>query len=184
MSLLYGFAIPAGIAAIRAFWTHAFAVGLLSRQLTGKLPNDMAVPCPETMFVAGLLHDIGKAILGIRVDPLYFEREQFRQFGDELNQAENAHYGMDHAEAGSFILTRWGIPNEIVEVVGGHHLNSGHIGAKICSIADAFAHEHLTSYDTIEAVHAALSGGLFEKAEEALQKAGMIPPANEGKEEA
>lgn len=182
MSLLYGFAIPAGIATIRSFWTHAYAVGLLCKHLTTKLPKHMGAPDPETMFLAGLFHDIGKAILGIRIDLSYFESKEFRSFGESVIDAERAAFGMDHAEVGQLILTRWDMPEQIIKVVAGHYSGSDCIGAKICFIADSFANEELAECNSIEAAHIALSSGLFEKAEERLIEEGVLPKPEEEEE--
>lgn len=179
MSLLYGFAIPGGIATIRSFWTHAYAVALLCKHLTAKLPKELKAPKPETMFLAGLFHDIGKAILGIRIDLSYFERQEFRAFGMNLIEAEKAAYGMDHMEVGQLILSRWGISDEISHVVADHHSGTTHTGAKICAIADLFANEQLANCNSIEAAHITLTSGLLEKAEELLIKEGLLPEPEE-----
>ncbi len=179
MSLLYGFAIPAGMGAIRSFWAHAYAVGLLSKHLVKKLPDPSVAADPETMFLAGLLHDIGRAILGIRVDLSYFERDEFDTSGEELIKAEESNYGVTHAEAGSAILAKWGMPDEIIEIVNEHHNQGSSVSAKICSISNIFANEHLRNHDNIETVHTELAGGLFEQAEKVLQKEGLIPVKEE-----
>jgi len=176
MSLLYGFAIPAGIAHVRAFWTHAYAVGLLSKHLIKKLPAHHDSPPPETMFLAGLLHDIGKAILGIRIDFAYFETPALQGYGEELYAAELETYGMSHGEVGEIIMTQWQLPDEIIKTASGCHNHGDYIGAKVCAIADTFAHDKLASYASIESVSAALTGGLFEMAEERLVEAGLLPP--------
>jgi len=175
MSLLYGFAIPAGMVVIRSFWAHAYAVGLLSKHLVKKLPDPNTAPDPETMFLAGLLHDIGRAILGVRVDLSYFEKAQFDNDGEDLTKAEESDYGVNHAEAGAIILTKWGMPDEIIEIVKDHHNQEVTMGSKICAIANSFANEHLKHHDNIERVHTKLAGGLFERAEKILQDEGLIP---------
>jgi len=175
MSLLYGFAIPAGMGAIRSFWAHAYAVGILCKHLVKKLPDPSLAPDPETMFLSGLLHDIGRAILGIRVDLSYFEKEQFDTCGQALIDAEQSNFGVTHAEAGSIMLAKWGMPDEIIEIVKSHHHQSDDIGSTICFIANAFANEHLKHHNNIETIHTELANGLFDKAELILQEKGLIP---------
>ncbi len=139
MSLLYGFAIPAGMAQIRTFWAHAFAVALLSRRMAGLLGVN-----EEEMFIAGLLHDIGRAILGIRVDMGYFEGKLGRLSGDELIAAERQTYGVDHAEAGDEILRLWNFPDSIRRPVASHHhADAPSIAEKIVRLADIEAYKHL-----------------------------------------
>lgn len=175
MSLLYGFAIPAGISKIRCFWAHAYAVGLLSKLLIDKLPDELDKPESETMFLTGLLHDIGRAILGIRVDLSYFEKEEFASYGQDLVNAEEKEFGVNHAEVGKIILEKWGMPDDVINIIAEHHGKATSIGAQVCSIADRFANQHLKGYDNIEKIHNELSDGLLKKAEEELVKAGLIP---------
>jgi len=187
MSLLYGFAIPGGIAAIRAFWAHAYGVAVVSKHFTTLVQGDAKLPHQDTMFVAGLLHDIGKAILGIRVDLSYFEKPEFRVVGQSLIRLEKERYGMDHAEVGEVILRQWGMSNEIAEVVGRHHddsRGSGTLATTICQLADRFAHQQLKSFNSIETVYTALSGGLLQKSEALLVKEGLISPPEEQEERA
>lgn len=174
MSLLYGFAIPAGISSIRCFWAHAYAVGLISKFLIDKLPDELDKPESETMFIAGLLHDIGRAILGIRVDLSYFEKEKFITDDNELIEAEESEFGTNHAEVGKIILEKWAMPDDIINIVAEHHSGQHSIGAQVCAIANRFANKHLKGYDNIEKVHAALNDGLAEQAEEELVIAGLI----------
>ncbi|MES0371035.1 MAG: HDOD domain-containing protein [Mariprofundaceae bacterium] len=175
MSLLYGFAIPAGISKIRCFWAHAYAVGLISKILIDKLPDDIDKPETETMFLAGLLHDIGRAVLGIRVDLSYFEKEEFATCGPALIEAEEKEFGTNHAEVGKIILEKWGMPDDVINIIAEHHQKTSSIGSQICSIANRFANQHMKGFDNIEKVHQELSNGLAEKAVEELVKAGLIP---------
>jgi len=137
MSLLYGFAIPMGMAQIRTFWAHAFAVALISQHMAGLLGVD-----EEELFIAGLLHDIGRAILGIRVDMAYFEGELGLLSGDQLIATERQAYGVDHAEAGSEILRLWNFPDSIREAVASHHNeDTNSVPGKIISLASTEAHK-------------------------------------------
>ncbi len=152
MSLLYGFAIPAGMGQIREFWTHAFAVALLSRQMAGLLGAN-----EEDLFIAGLLHDIGRTILGIRVDMGYFEGELGQLSGDELIAAERQAYGVDHAEAGDEILRLWGFPDSVRGPVAAHHHAHAHsLPGKIVRLANLEAHTCLSRATDIDHVEQTL----------------------------
>jgi len=146
MSLLYGFAIPGGMGAIRAFWAHAFAVALLAKHMAR--PLDLNA---DEMFVTGLLHDIGRAILGIRVDMGYFEGPLARLSGDALVAAERESYGVDHAEAGEAILKLWNIPEPVRQPVGAHHApDTPDLATRVLQLADAEAHRRLPAGADIE----------------------------------
>ena len=139
MSLLYGFAIPTGMSQIRTFWAHAFAVGVLCRHMAGLLGLNTG-----EMFIAGLLHDIGRAILGIRVDMAYFEGEMGRLYGTDLVAAERQAYGLDHAEAGAEILRLWNFPEQMRTIIGAHHDESVHTTpTRILELANIEAHKRL-----------------------------------------
>lgn len=143
MSLLYGFAMPASIFVIRKFWAHAFGVGEMSRYLSIHLPQTPKLN-PDEMFTIGLLHDIGRVILGMRIDISYFEGELGHINGDTLVEAEREVYGIDHAEIGGIILQQWGIPECIANTVKHHHDASSNFPATmICKLADSMVHTHL-----------------------------------------
>jgi len=148
MSLLHGFAIPAGMTQIRTFWAHAFAVALLSRHMAGLLGMDEG-----ELFIAGLLHDIGRAILGIRVDMAYFEGKLGLLSGDQLVAAEQQAYGVDHAEAGSEILRLWNFPDSIREPVASHHNeDTNSVPGKIIGLASTEVHKRLPYASDIDHV--------------------------------
>ncbi len=75
------------------------------------------------MFVAGLLHDIGKVVLD------QFFAEEYQQILEESGclesssvcEAEIKHFGMDHGDVGSILLKRWNFPGEICDLVAMDH---------------------------------------------------------------
>jgi len=148
MSLLYGFAIPTGMGNIRAFWAHAFAVALLSKEMAALLDLDQ-----DAMFTIGLLHDIGRAILGIRIDMEYFESALGHLNGRELIEAERNTFGLDHAEAGEEILKLWQFPAMVCQIIGSHHNEpASSIHTQILQLADTEAHRCVPLNTGIDAV--------------------------------
>jgi len=153
MSLMYGMILPTGMANIRVFWSHAFAVALAAERLA-KLYDPAEQHCShERVFMAGLLHDIGRAALGMRVDFAYFEHETGCLHEDALIQKEEEYYGVNHAEAGARLLQLWLFPDDLCQAVAEHHnADSGFYLARVCYLANQYANEHVperTAFDTV-----------------------------------
>jgi len=153
MSLMYGMILPTGMANIRVFWGHAFAVALTAEKLAQSLDPAERHCKHERAFMAGLLHDIGRAALGMRVDFSYFERETGYLHENALIQAEEDYYGVNHAEAGMQLLQLWLFPDDICQAVAEHHnADSKQFLSRLCYLANQFANEHLperTPFDSI-----------------------------------
>lgn len=171
MSLLYGFALPTGMGNIRAFWTHAFAVALLCKQMAELVDIDQ-----DTMFTAGLLHDIGRAILGIRIDMDYFESRLGCLQGEALVRAERETFGLDHTEAGEELLKLWQFPAVISRTIRSHHdASASDIHARVLHLADSEVHRRIPHHSNIDTVEERL----FDEPElprQLLTKAGLIRP--------
>jgi len=169
MSLMYGFAFPAGMVHIRAFWSHAFAVALLSKQFAALLDLDQ-----DSYFTIGLLHDIGRAALGIRVDMDYFESHCAQLNGRELIEAEEAAFGINHAEAGKELLKLWNFPSFICETIGEHHSRepSG-VAARTLQLANESTHQVIPYTANIDQIEELPENNL-EHPRLLLENAGLI----------
>jgi len=99
-------------------WDHLMAVAVVSKRLGEAIHPKI----PSYTFTAGLLHDIGKVVLGTfgEVDPAPIlelaEEEQI-----DVVEAERRILGIDHAEVGAHLLERWNLPAYLAEVVRWHH---------------------------------------------------------------
>jgi len=78
--------------------------------------------CSDNAFLAGMLHDIGKIVISAS-DPEYVSRvlREAGRHGAALAQLEQRRYGCTHAEVGSYLLSLWGLPFDVVEAVALHH---------------------------------------------------------------
>lgn len=154
MSLMYGLIVPAGMSNIRAFWAHAFGAAIVSERLAKQLDPAQEYCSHERAFMMGLLHEIGRVALGLRVDFAYFEGEMGHLHGDALIQAEEACYGVNHAEAGLHLMRLWNFPDDICLAMGEYHKPESQLFlAKICNAADQYIHTHLPEYTTFECIH-------------------------------
>ena len=76
----------------------------------------------EEAFTAGMLHDVGKLLLAAKhPDELSSLLAGARETARPLHVVEHERAGVTHAEIGAYLLTLWGLPHRIVEVVAHHH---------------------------------------------------------------
>ncbi len=100
------------------FWHHSVYCGIMARLLSKRL----RIATSEQIFVAGLLHDIGKLAIYHQL-PEQAEQILFR-FADSnapLYQVEREVLGFTHAAVGEALLHRWGLPAVFCEVTAYHH---------------------------------------------------------------
>ncbi len=103
----------------KMLWHHAMAVGNASKLLSKKLPN--SPDSPEEMFVAGLLHDLGKLLLA----PFLMRMgEDLSETQEPLHLAEDRLLGISHQEAGGIIAEKWNMKPTIHAVITTHHFKA------------------------------------------------------------
>lgn len=122
-----------------ALWEHSVATAIT----TGELAKELKINAPDYTFTAGLLHDIGKIVLGtfIKVDSSPILDMAFKQ-RVSFDVAEREVLGIDHAEVGAVLLESWNLPKDIVSVVRWHHqpqnIHGEQIVGDLVHVADAF----------------------------------------------
>jgi HD-like signal output (HDOD) protein len=72
------------------------------------------------LFAAGLMFDIGRAVLAEIAPKQYAEVNQDLS-EDEIIRIENEHFGLAHPEVGFLLADGWGLPPEISEPIRFHH---------------------------------------------------------------
>ena len=123
----------------KRFWRHVLGTAVAAQALASPLKRP-----PEALFLAGLLHDIGRLAMMV----LYPEhtREVLATAAAQdcrLEDAERNHFGFDHSEVGAALAQRWNFPADIVDALAWHHRPAlGMPGglAGIIHYADAIAH--------------------------------------------
>lgn len=133
--------IPDDLANMEQFWKHSIATGLAARILaTSQREANL-----ERFFVAGILHDVGRLVMYVRVPDLCRQLlEDCRANRALLHPAEKLRFGFDHADVGGALLRRWKIPPSVAEPVGCHHdtqrAEQYPREAAILHVADILAH--------------------------------------------
>jgi putative nucleotidyltransferase with HDIG domain len=122
----------------KGLWLHAVSVAAGARALAQhcRLGAD---DC-ERLFVAGLLHDIGKLVLA----PYLCEAVGSRPPSGPIVEYERSKIGLDHTEAGALVTAKWNIAAEVQEVIKQHHETCSAEDDKraaVVRLADAVAHE-------------------------------------------
>ncbi|MFZ0428991.1 MAG: response regulator [Acidobacteriota bacterium] len=104
-----------------ALWHHSLACAQLARRLAEQeWPRNRELH--ERAYTTGLLHDIGKLILGA-YDPNEYRIvvAQAKTERISINAAEERRWGTGHPAIGAFLLGLWGLPLDLVETIRWHH---------------------------------------------------------------
>jgi HD-like signal output (HDOD) protein len=110
--------IPADLVDMRSFWTHSVACGISARMIA----SYKNVSNTERLFVAGLLHDIGRLFIYKRLPREGREILLLaRRTPCLLHSAEFDILGFDHTQIGALLMKKWQLPLMLEQVVGNHH---------------------------------------------------------------
>jgi putative nucleotidyltransferase with HDIG domain len=134
------------------FWPHsvttAAAAAAIARRV-GVQPNDA--------FSAGLLHDLGSALVFRRAPRRYDAVLELLAADPTLTrtEAEQQEFGATHAEVGAAALGVMRFPADMVEAIGSHHTNPNEITSlvgRVLVAADTVAIEldNITSEQNVE----------------------------------
>lgn len=99
------------------FWQHSIGTGAIAGVLAVRVGLDA-----DQALVAGVLHDVGKVILD-GFFPEFF-REALEKADAEhmpLLLAEAETLPVTHESVGGHLARQWGLPAQLVDVVGAHH---------------------------------------------------------------
>jgi HD-like signal output (HDOD) protein len=161
------FEVPEGVSAnwVRLLNTHALETALLARRMAA--PN-----ARNDAFCGGLLHECGQLAFAV-CRPLVFSAHQKVRKPEARALADlEMGFGVSHSQAGAYLLSLWGFPDEIVRAVD-HHATAwapdtaGPLGA---ASATRMAHQLVES----ESISLCLAPGAPTLADGTFASAGVL----------
>ncbi|MFO7653357.1 MAG: HDOD domain-containing protein [Candidatus Krumholzibacteriia bacterium] len=115
-----------------ALWEHSIAVAICAERLAQNLNLSVGADA----FTAGLLHDLGKVVLGTFVE---IDDEPIREIVEldrlAFDESERMVLGIDHAEVAGVLLQEWNVPPGVVQAARWHH-EPGRCGSDHQLLAD------------------------------------------------
>ena len=113
----------------KSLWEHSVACAAISRTIAKKTGLEK----PETAFVTGLLHDIGRLVI-CRQMPEEYERWLSQKEavldgsagrsdspGAAVLESECDVFSFDHCQVGAAVAGKWRLSRDMVEVISNHH---------------------------------------------------------------
>lgn len=110
----------------RFLWEHQMRTAKIGRLvaliLERHAPGSPGLPEPESVFAAGILHDIGKIILAYRRPLDWYNITNINNYrGLTIAGSEDEYWGIDHGTIGGIVLKDWNLPDSISYMVSWHH---------------------------------------------------------------
>lgn len=100
-------------------WEHSVYAAFGAEMIAQKIGKKSLI---EVAFTAGLIHDVGKLVMGTYIGEVF---ESVVQMVEQKNvsflEAEKSMLGFDHAEIGGEVARKWRFPLDLVSAIRYHH---------------------------------------------------------------
>jgi putative nucleotidyltransferase with HDIG domain len=97
---------------------HSWGTALAARAIAKRVRYEN----PEEAMVCGLMHDIGKPVMVMNLQPIYNEIiSEVYNGNSNFHQMELLAFGFSHAHVGALLARKWNFPPQLAEAVGYHH---------------------------------------------------------------
>ena len=105
---------------VRELYRHSISVGVLGKKIAETISSDKLFI--DEVGMIGILHDIGQVVFIRNKAEEYYELLQAnRQMPMGLYAFEEKRFGISHAELGGYLMSLWGLPENIVNAISFHH---------------------------------------------------------------
>ena len=99
-------------------WEHSIGSAIAARLIAVKI----GIKETEEASVAALIHDLGKVTFGMCYPAEYKTLlDKAKTEEKYIVDVEREDFGVNHAEAGTWIAQKWNFPANLVEAIGYHH---------------------------------------------------------------
>ena len=138
------------IPALLACWRHSLACALLAEELA--LGNFMD---KDSVYTAGLIHDIGRLALAV-IQPAQYAHflTNTEVYPCDVLKQERELFGIDHCQAGRWLVEAWKLPGSFADVTAHHHAEPKNEESEVvglvrhaCRLADALGFAAARSLD-------------------------------------
>ncbi len=127
----------------KKLWSHSLACAVAAQLIAQKTYPELK----QEAFMAGILHDIGKAVLMLAFPETYTRLQSTQQ---TVQARELAELGCTHSQAGKWLASKWLLPEKLLQAIHYHHhspaaLQNTHLQQEllwILILADQLAHEY------------------------------------------
>lgn len=105
---------------IQGYLLHSLTTAAVARQLSNVYAKGQVDP--GDAYIAGLLHDFGKAVFAQFMAPEFAKCLAISEDnGIPLHEAETQVIGADHTVVGAMLATKWQFPEHLVACIRDHH---------------------------------------------------------------
>ncbi len=110
--------LPMQLISITEFWRHNLACAIAAKVIS----KELSISNSEQLYIAGLIHDIGKLVLYIS-QPALCESliKKMKSRGLAVNQLEDKIFGYNHSDVGATLLAKWGLSKLVIQTTQLHH---------------------------------------------------------------
>lgn len=148
-------------------WEHQMRTAKFGRLISALIgeaaPATPGLPEPESVYAAGILHDVGKIVLAHRRPDDWRKISEIKDSrGLNMAQAEDEYWGIDHGSIGGIILKDWNLPDLLNDMVSWHHhaqfATDHQFAVRVLAAANVLSEKTLRPVDKLSEKEAALPG--------------------------